>query len=186
MDGNGGIRISLGVVATALGLLVQFGGLVYWLATEHAAQLELSHRIDAGAARIDKEVAVLKSTIDQRNAAQDAALARLDEGGSRKVGLMDERLLSLVRRVEVLERLLEEQHKRDEVTRSIAQQAYEFSRDTNLRLNPDYKPKLQQFPPLTWPPSPQSQSIGPEGGLIVAPPGGGVPSIIAPDIKSRQ
>src|SRR5215510_3949027 len=129
-----GQRISLGMVATGIGLLVQFGAIIYWLATEHAAQVELQHRMDQAAARIDKEIAVIKATIDQRNSAQDATIAKIDEGGSRKVVLIDERLLSVTRRVEVLERLLDEQRSRDEVTRAIAQQAYEFSRDTNFRL----------------------------------------------------
>jgi len=178
MAANGnGIRISLGMLAGILGLLAQFGAIVWWLSTEHAAQVALQTRMDAATARVTRESEVIKSTIDQRNNAQDQIISRLDQGGSRKLEITDERLQSVTRRVEVLERLIEEQRGRDDVTRAIAQQAYDFSRETYFLLNPGLKDKLQQFPPMTWPPNAQQQ-IGPRGGITVGP--GGLPTVTPP------
>jgi len=177
MADNGGIRISLGMIAGIVGLLVQFGGLVYWLATEHAAQVDLQHRMDTASTRLEREIMEIKTTVEQRNSAQDTIITRLDQGGSRKLEITDERLQSVTRRVELLERLIQEQRGRDDVTRAIAQQAYDFSRETYFLLNPGLKDKLQQFPPMTWPPTSQQQ-IGPQGGIIVGP--GGLPTVTPP------
>jgi len=179
MADNGGIRISLGTLVAAVGFLAQFGAIVYWLATEHAAQLELARRVEVAGERITRENEVIKTTIDQRNSAQDAIIGKLDEGGSRKVQLMDERLQGVSRRVEVLERLIEEQRGRDEVTRAIAQQAYDFSRDLYFKSNPELKGQMQQFPPMVWPPT-TKQQIGPKGGVTVGPGEGGLPFVTPP------
>ena len=193
MADNGGIRVSLGAIATGIALLAQFGAIIWWLSTEHAAQVALQNRIETAAGRIDREVSANKSTIEQRNNAQDAIITRLDQGGSRKLEITDERLQSVTRRVEVLERLIEEQRGRDDVTRAIAQQAYDYSRETYFVLNPGLKDKLQQFPPMTWPPNAQQQ-IGPRGGITVGPgglptvtpPSGGVPPGVPPIIQQGQ
>jgi hypothetical protein len=177
MDGNGGIRVSLGMVAAIFGLLLQFGGLVFWLATEHANQVELSGRVNEAIARANREVEAIKSIIDLRNNAQDKIINKLDEGGSRKVVLLDERQQAVVRRVEVLERLYEEQRGREDLSRSIATNAYEMARDTYYLLSPEYKQKLQQFAPNYFPPKPQEQQFGPGGGITVGPNG---PPIIHP------
>ena len=178
MAGNGnGIRLSLGMVATAFALMVQFGGLIFWLATEHANQLELANKMEAAVARANREVEAIKQTIELRNNAQDTVISKLDEGGSRKVILMDERLQSMTRRVEVLERLYEEQRGREDLSRAIATNAYEMSRDTYYLLSPEYKQKLQQFAPQYFPPKPQEQQFGPGGGITVGPNG---PPIIHP------
>src|SRR5262245_12036305 len=161
-------NISIGTVAAAIGLLVQFGALVAWLANEHANQVDLQHRMDLAATRIEREIQVIKKTMEQNKAAQDATISKIDDGGSRKLGLTDERLQSLVRRMDIAEQSIREQDKRDELSRSIAQQAYEFSRDTQYLL--------QGIKPPAWkpPPSAQDRPIGPGGGMSIKP----VPPII--------
>jgi len=163
-------KLSIGTIAAAIGLLVQFGALVAWLANEHANQVDLQHRMDTAATRIERELQVIKTTMEQKNAAQDAIITKIDEGGSRKLGLTDERLQSLVRRMDIAEQAIHEQNKRDELSRSIAQQAYEFSRDTQYLL--------QGIKPPAWkpPPAAQERPLGQGGGLSIKP--GQPPSII--------
>src|SRR5215467_9802170 len=108
MANNGGIRISLGAVATGVALLAQFGAIVWWLSTEHAAQVAIQSRLDAAGVRVEREALSGKTAQEQRNSAQDAAINRLDQS-SRKIELTDERLQSVARLVEVLERFIEEQ-----------------------------------------------------------------------------